>query len=99
MAAQETETQTTTTRKRGRRRAIIGVVTSDKMQNTVVVMVQRRVQDPTFHKRVTKRVKFMAHDAQNQYKIGDRVEIVQTRPLSKNKCWRVARLIERPKEA
>lgn len=83
---------------RGARRRIVGIVTSNKMEKTVVVSVTRRVRDPMFHKYVTKRVKYKAHDEKNAYKIGDRVEIVETRPLSKDKRWRVARLLERPQE-
>src|SRR3990172_8675533 len=83
---------------RGARRPVVGVVTSNKMQKTVVVSVTRRVRDPRFHKFVTKRVKYKAHDEKNEYKIGDRVEIVETRPLSKDKRWRVSRLLERPQE-
>ena len=96
MAAETTETNQADDR--GARRRIVGTVTSNKMQKTVVVMVTRRVKDPTFHKFLTKRVKYKAHDEKNEYKIGDRVEIVETRPLSKDKRWRVARLIERPQE-
>jgi small subunit ribosomal protein S17 len=80
------------------RRHIIGTVTSNKMQKTVVVQVTRRVKDTRFHKFVTKRVRFKAHDEKNECKIGDRVEIVETRPLSKDKRWRVSRLVERPAE-
>src|SRR5215470_2275273 len=83
---------------RGARRRIVGVVTSNKMQKTVVVQVERRVKDRKFHKYTTTRVRYKAHDEKNEYKIGDRVEIVETRPLSKDKRWRVARLIERPAE-
>jgi small subunit ribosomal protein S17 len=83
---------------RGARRRIVGTVTSNKMNKTVVVSVSRRVRDPKFHKYLTKRVKYKAHDEKNEYKIGDRVEIVETRPLSKDKRWRVAKLIERPAE-
>jgi small subunit ribosomal protein S17 len=83
---------------RGSRRRIVGVVTSNKMQKTVVVQVSRRVRDPKFHKYTTTRIRYKAHDEKNEYKIGDRVEIVETRPLSKDKRWRVARLIERPQE-
>src|SRR5215510_15127043 len=83
---------------RGARRRIIGVVTSNKMQKTVVVQVERRVKDRKFHKYTTTRVRYKAHDEKNEFKIGDRVEIVETRPLSKDKRWRVARLIERPAE-
>jgi small subunit ribosomal protein S17 len=95
MAAEET---TQTGDDRGARRRIVGTVTSNKMQKTVVVMVTRRVKDVRFHKFMTKRVKYKAHDEKNEYKIGDRVEIVETRPLSKDKRWRVARLVERPQE-
>jgi small subunit ribosomal protein S17 len=94
-AAEQTEG---TTEKRGTRRAIIGTVTSDKMDKTVVVLVTRRVKDLRFHKFVTKRVKYKAHDEKNEYKTGDRVEIIETRPLSKDKRWKVSRLIERPAE-
>jgi small subunit ribosomal protein S17 len=93
----ETEPKTQT-RTRGAHRRIVGVVTSNKMQKTVVVQVTRRVRDPRFHKYLTKRVKYKAHDERGQYKIGDRVEIVETRPLSRDKRWRVARLVERPQE-
>ncbi len=88
----------TQTEERGARRRIIGVVTSNKMQKTVVVQVERRVKNRMFHKYTTTRVRYKAHDEKNEYKIGDRVEIVETRPLSKDKRWRVARLVERPAE-
>ena len=97
MAAAQNET-TTETEKRGVRRAIVGTVTSDKMDKTVVVLVTRRVKDLRFHKFVTKRVKYKAHDEKNEYKTGDRVEIIETRPLSKDKRWKVSKLIERPAE-
>ena len=84
---------------RGSRRHLVGVVTSDKMQKTVVVQVTRRVKDPHFHKFLTKREKYKAHDEKGEYKIGDRVEIVESRPLSKDKRWRVTRLLDRPQEA
>ncbi len=96
--APETQSVETPAKERGKPRRLVGQVTSDKMDKTVVVMVTRRVRDPRFHKYVTKRVKYKAHDAENQYKTGDRVEIVESRPLSKDKRWRVARLIERPVE-
>jgi small subunit ribosomal protein S17 len=85
-------------RRRGARRRIVGVVTSNKMQKTVVVEVSRRVKDPKFHKYTTRRVRYKAHDEKAEFKIGDRVEIVEARPLSKDKRWRVARLVERPQE-
>jgi small subunit ribosomal protein S17 len=85
-------------RARGARRRIIGVVTSNKMQKTVVVEVSRRIKDRKFHKYTTRRVRYKAHDEASEYKIGDRVEIVEMRPLSKDKRFRVARLVERPQE-
>ena len=92
------ETAEAPSKARGARRRIVGVVTSNKMQKTVVVEVSRRVKDRKFHKYTTTRVRYKAHDETNEYKIGDRVEIVETRPLSKDKRWRVARLVERPQE-
>jgi small subunit ribosomal protein S17 len=86
------------TDRRKARRRIIGVVTSNKMMKTVVVEVARRVKNPKFHKYTSTRVRYKAHDEKGEYKIGDRVEIVETRPLSKDKRWRVARLLERPQE-
>jgi len=98
MAAAQNEATNTETEKRGVRRAIVGTVTSDKMDKTVVVQVTRRVKDLRFRKFVTKRVKYKAHDEKNEYKTGDRVEIIETRPLSKDKRWKVSKLIERPAE-
>jgi small subunit ribosomal protein S17 len=83
---------------RGLGRRLIGVVTSNKMQKTVVVAVTRRVKDARFHKFMTRRQKYKAHDEKNELKIGDKVEIVEARPLSRDKRWRVSRLIERPQE-
>jgi small subunit ribosomal protein S17 len=98
MAAETQPAETDKTEARGARRRIIGVVTSNKMQKTVVVQVSRRVKDPKFRKYTTTRVRYKAHDEKSEYKIGDRVEIVECRPLSKDKRWRVARLVERPQE-
>ena len=75
----------------------IGVVVSDKMQKTVVVAIERHVQHPTYTKGVIRTIKFKAHDENNEAKIGDTVRIEQTRPLSKEKCWRVVEIIERAK--
>lgn len=96
----ETKSQTPeqVAKKRGNPRHLIGVVTSDKMQKTVVVSVSRRVKDAKFHKFMTKREKYKAHDERDQYKVGDKVEIVESRRLSREKRWRVFRLIERPQE-
>jgi len=85
--------------KRGRRRELVGVVTSDKMQKTVVVQVTRRVKAPLFGKFVTKRVKYKAHSEENNAHVGDTVLIVESRPLSKDKRWRVAKLITQAKTA
>ncbi len=78
---------------RGSRRTITGTVTSDKMDKTVVVTVIRRVRDRRFHKFVTRRVKYKAHDENNASHIGDVVEIVEARPMSATKRWRVLRTI------
>lgn len=74
---------------RGREKTRIGVVTSDKMQKTVVVRVDRTVKHPKYGKYVTRSVKYKAHDESNACGIGDKVRIVETRPLSKDKRWRV----------
>jgi small subunit ribosomal protein S17 len=77
------------------RRTLVGTVTSDKMNKTVVVVVTRRVKSEAYGKYMTKRVKYKAHNEQNDAHVGDRVEIVESRPLSKDKRWRVAKLIEK----
>ena len=80
---------------RGNRRKMVGVVTSYKMDKTVVVMVTRRVRDAKFGKFVTKRAKYKAHSADNGAHVGDKVAIIESRPLSKEKRWRVVELIEK----
>ena len=80
--------------KKGKRAEKIGVVTSDKMTLTVVVRVDRLVKHPIYRKYVRKRKKFMAHDEQGA-KIGDKVRIVETRPLSARKRWRVVEIIQK----
>lgn len=87
------------TDKRGNRRALTGVVTSDKMDKTVVVSVTRRILNRKFGKYETKRAKYKAHSAANEFHVGDRVTIVETRPLSKDKRWRVEKLVERARQA
>ena len=84
---------------RGLRKSMIGVVTSDKMQKTVVVTVSRRVKDPMYQKFVVRKSKFKAHDEKNETRQGDRVEIIESRPLSRDKRWRIDRLVERPEQA
>ena len=78
------------------RRKLIGRVASDKMDKTVVVEVVRFKRDSVYSKYVRVRKRYKAHDEKNEYKVGDRVEIVEHRPLSRSKRWKVARLIERP---
>jgi small subunit ribosomal protein S17 len=78
------------------RRKLVGRVRSDKMNKTVVVEVIRFKRDPVYKKYIRVRKRYKAHDEKNEYKVGDRVEIVEHRPLSKQKRWQVARLIERP---
>ena len=88
------ETTTTTTEKQIRHhQEKIGIVTSTKMQKTIVVEVRRRVAHPVYKRIVTKRSKFMAHDEHGKAHEGDMVRIVETRPLSKNKRWSLKEVI------
>jgi small subunit ribosomal protein S17 len=80
---------------RGARKKKVGTIVSDKMDKTVVVRVERLVPHEEYKKYVKRRENYKAHDEKNEFQVGDRVEIVETRPLSKDKRWRVARLIER----
>lgn len=75
----------------------IGKVVSDKMQKTVVVAFERFVKHPVYGKGVQHTIKFKAHDENNEAHVGDTVQIMQTRPLSKDKCWRVIEILERAK--
>ncbi len=79
------------------RKERIGLVVSDKMDKSIVVVVERKVKHPMYGKYVKKTTKFMAHDDKNDCNIGDTVRIMETRPLSKNKCWRLVEIIERAK--
>jgi small subunit ribosomal protein S17 len=90
-----TTEQPQATDERGTRRTITGMVTSDKMDKTVVVTVIRRVRDRRFHKFVTRRVKYKAHDENNTCETGDLVEIIESRPFSRTKRWRVLRTIKK----
>ena len=78
---------------RGSRRVIVGTVTSTAMDKTATVMVVRRVRDRRFHKFLTNRVKYHVHDEHNACKVGDLVEIVESRPMSKTKRWRLLKTI------
>ncbi|KAF0194944.1 MAG: small subunit ribosomal protein S17 [Bacteroidetes bacterium] len=85
------------TETRNLRKERIGVVVSNKMQKSIVVQVERREKHPKYGKFVKKTSKFAAHDENNDCNIGDTVRIAETRPLSKNKCWRLVEIIERAK--
>jgi small subunit ribosomal protein S17 len=87
----------TWSRTRNSRKTRTGVVVSDKMDKTVVVAVERRYAHPLYGKQVTRTKKYHAHDENNEYNIGDTVRIMETRPLSKLKRWRVVEVIERAK--
>jgi small subunit ribosomal protein S17 len=80
---------------RNARKTRVGKVVSDKMMKTVVVSIERRVQHPVYGKMVRRTKKLKAHDEQNEAKTGDTVRIMETRPLSKDKRWRVVEIIER----
>lgn len=92
----ETQTNTNST-VRNRRKVRIGIVTSDKMQKTVVVTIKNLVRHPLYGRTVKQDKSFKVHDENNDAHIGDTVEIMETRPISKSKCWRVVRVIERAK--
>lgn len=82
---------------RNLRKERIGVVTSNKMEKSIVVSVERKVKHPKYGKFVKKTTKFVAHDEKNECGIGDTVKIMETRPLSKSKCWRLVEVIEKAK--
>jgi small subunit ribosomal protein S17 len=84
---------------RGSRRTLIGEVVSDKMDKTVIVQVARRVRHRMYEKFVTNRAKYKAHDEKNECKVGDVVQIVESRPLSAEKRWRVLKRVSRPEVA
>ncbi len=83
--------------KRNLRKEKIGVVASNKMEKSIVVMVERKVMHEKYHKFVNKSSKFVAHDEKNECNIGDTVKIMETRPMSKSKRWRLVEIIERAK--
>lgn len=76
-------------------RTLTGTVTSDKMDKTVTVLVERRVKHPLYGKYVVESKKYHAHDEANECDVGDKVEIAETRPLSKTKSWKVTRILEK----
>lgn len=79
------------------RRERIGVVVSNKMEKSIVIAVKQKIKHPIYGKFVNKTTRFMAHDEENSCKVGDTVRISETRPLSKNKRWRLVEIIERAK--
>ena len=91
--AETTNSSTAETRKR--RKTRVGKVVSDKMQKTVVVAIERRVPHPVYGKMMTLSTRLKAHDEENSAKTGDTVLIMETRPLSKDKRWRVVEIVER----
>ena len=89
--------ENTTTQERGRRKVVQGVVVSDKMDKTIVVLVEDRVKHPLYGKVMTKSSRLKAHDEANDAGIGDRVRVMETRPLSATKRWRLIEVVERAK--
>jgi small subunit ribosomal protein S17 len=96
MASNE-EQQATSAVERNLRKEIIGRVTSAKMDKSITVIVESKMKHPIYGKFVTKSTKFMAHDENNECGEGDTVRIMSTRPLSKNKRWRLVEIVERAK--
>ena len=88
-------TETTAATERTSRKVREGIVSSDKMDNTIVVSVVERVRHPKYGKTVQRTKKLYAHDATNDAKVGDRVRVTETRPLSKLKRWRLTEIVER----
>lgn len=82
-------------KKRGMRRQLVGTVISNKMDQTVIVLVERLVKHRFYHKFIRRRVKFAAHDNHKACQIGDKVMIIESRPLSKTKRWRVSEIVEK----
>ena len=82
---------------RNLRKSRVGIVVSDKMQKTIVVKVEEMIKHKLYKKYISRRSNFKAHDENNECKIGDKVEIMETRPLSKDKCWRLVKILERCK--
>jgi len=83
--------------KRNKRKVREGLVTSNKMEKSIVVSVERKLKHPKYGKFLKRTTKLMAHDEQNECTIGDKVRVMETRPLSKNKCWRLVEIIEKAK--
>lgn len=82
---------------RNNRKVREGLVTSNKMEKSIVVSVERKLKHPKYGKFLKRTTKLYAHDEKNECSIGDRVKVMETRPLSKNKCWRLVEIIEKAK--
>jgi small subunit ribosomal protein S17 len=82
---------------RNKRKVREGLVMSNKMDKSIVVSVERKLKHPKYGKFLKRTTKLMAHDEKNECNIGDRVRVMETRPLSKSKCWRLVEIIERAK--
>ena len=82
---------------RNLRKTRTGIVVSDKMDKTIVVAIEDNVRHPLYKKIIKRTVKLKAHDEKNECGVGDRVQVMETRPLSKDKCWRVVTIIEKAK--
>ena len=80
---------------RNRRKERVGVVVTDGMEKSIIVAIQRQVKHPIYHKYIKKTTKLMAHDESNEAGVGDTVRIVETRPLSKRKRWRLVEIVEK----
>ena len=83
--------------KRNERKVRVGKVVSDKMQKTIVVAIEELIQHKLYKKAVKRTVKFKVHDENNEAKVGDKVSIMETRPLSKEKRWRLVKIVEKAK--
>ncbi len=89
--------QQSTVQERGRRKTRVGLVVGTQMDKTAVVKVERRQQHPKFKRYVLRSAKYLVHDEKNQLQVGDKVRIIETRPLSKRKNWRLHQVIEKTK--
>ena len=96
MLAEETKAGKATSAKSGKKE-FVGVVRSDKMEKTIVVSVETTTLHPLYKKYVVRSKKLKAHDENNEAKTGDRVRVVECRPISKEKCWRLAAILEKAK--
>jgi len=82
---------------RGLRKTRVGIVVSDKMDKTITIAIERKVSHPIYKKYFKKTTKLMAHDEKSECKVGDKVKVMETRPLSKNKRWRMVEIVEKAK--